>query len=71
MSGPEPPPTEARLHGWLFYSIYRFCHILLPSLPAARRGPPQAPALVTLGKVSLKTLSHRDKDRRAINYILP
>ena len=46
MSGPEPPPSEARLHGWLFYSIYCLLHIQLLSLPASRRGPPQAPALV-------------------------
>ena len=45
MSGPEPPPTEARLHGWLFSGVFdksTFSYFL--ESPACCN-PPQAPAL--------------------------
>ncbi len=38
-------PNGGPLIRLVIYSIYRFFHIQLPSLPAARRGPPQAPSL--------------------------
>ncbi len=50
MSGPHlavgmNPPIGGPLIRLVIYGIYRSFHIQLPSLPAARRGPPQAPAL--------------------------
>ena len=41
----EASPNGGPLTRLVIYSIYRFPHIKLPSPSAARRGPPQAPAL--------------------------
>ena len=56
MSGPEPPPSEARLHGWLFIESIAFKGILCLSQNSRLSGPPQAPTLMLSGKVPLKPL---------------
>ena len=54
MSGPEPPPTEARLHGWSFIESIAFKDIMYLSQNPRLSGPPQAPTLVTPSKIQLK-----------------
>ena len=45
--GPEPPHTEARLHGWLFIVNIALNTLRTSPETHARRVPPQAPFSVT------------------------
>ena len=55
----EIPPNGDPLTRLVNCGIYCFSHIQFPSLPAARRGPPQAPALWQRADTTKRTITTR------------